>query len=86
MLEPENNNILVEIKGEFSVIETPEQKYDTKTQGICLAVANPKHKGWIGKRVFFKSYEDDTIIERDDVKLAFIEAKYVKGSENVEAE
>jgi len=85
MLKPENKNILVEIKGDYDIIAVTDQKYDTKTQGICLEVADPSNKEWIGKRVFFKSYEDDTEIERDGKKLAFIEAKFVKGTEDVEA-
>lgn len=85
MLQPENNNILVEIEGSYDLIATPDQKYDTKTKGICIAVANPKHKEWIGKQVYFKSYEDDTEVEEDGKTLAFIEAKYVKGSKDVEA-
>lgn len=79
MLIPDNNNILVEIKGDYDLIEVTEQKYDTKTQGICIAVANPKHEKWIGKRVYFKSYEDDSKIDEDGKTLAFIEAKIVKG-------
>lgn len=84
MIKPDNDNILVELKGEYSLIEvTEKQGYlaNTKTKGLCVAVSNPKQEKWIGKMVYFKSFEDDTIINE---KFALIEAKVVKGYDDAE--
>lgn len=79
MLKPDNDNILVELQGEYkniAVVEKQGHFKDTKTKGVCVAVSNVEHKKWLNKTVFFKPFEDDVII---DDKYALIEGKFVKG-------
>lgn len=83
MITPDNDNILVELRDEYTHIATTEKKYDTRTKGICVK-APEKFERWLHKVVYFKSYEDDTVIEENGKRYALIEAKFVKGYTDAE--
>lgn len=85
MLKPAHDCILVELKDQYKHIAITEKKYDTRTQGVCVAVGRDiDQPDLIGKLVFFESYKDDAIVERDDKRFAFIKADYVLGMEDAD--
>lgn len=78
MVTPTKDYILVELKDEYEHIAVTEQKYDTKTKGVCKRVGDPEHKRWVGKVVYWESYKDDT---KTTDGLAFIKTEFVMGYE-----
>jgi len=84
-LIPLTGNILVEIREAFDNVVYVDEKYDTKTQGICIDVADKDLQHIVGKRVFWRKYEDGEHITQGDKLYAFIETKALQGYENVEA-
>lgn len=86
MLKPLPGRVLVEIREKYSHVATTEQKYDTKTSGICVAVGPPDHsyEKFIKNRlVFWEEYKDGATIERDGKKYAFIKIEDLDGYEDV---
>lgn len=82
MIKPDNDNILVELKGDYEHIAiTEKQGYlqNTKVKGVCIAVSNKNQEKWIDKMVYFKSFEDDTLLDIKGAKFALIDGKAVKG-------
>ena len=53
-LIPLQGNILVEIREAFDNVVYVEEKYDTKTQGLCVAVGDKELEHLVGKRVFWR--------------------------------
>jgi co-chaperonin GroES (HSP10) len=84
MLIPARECILVELKNAYQNIETTDQKYETRTRGLCLAVGKDIEDDLVGSTVFFESYKDDALVERDGKKYAFIKAEYILGKETNE--
>jgi co-chaperonin GroES (HSP10) len=96
-LEPLPGRVLVEIREKYSHVATTEQKYDTKTSGICIdwfapmghkdeesiAVLNTVYEHLPGKLVFWQEYREGAIIERDGKKYAFIKIEDLDGWEDV---
>lgn len=81
----------MEIREKYSHVATTEQKYDTKTSGVCLKYAAekpiPQKNGvydyLLGKLVFWEEYKNSAIIERDGKKYAFIKIEDLDGYEDV---
>lgn len=97
-LKPLPGRVLVEIREKYAHVATTEQKYDTKTSGICVDIYFDNHLGeWtmddiecsylrvMGKLVFWEQYKDGAIIERDGKKYAFIKIEDLDGYEDVES-
>ena len=81
-LIPLQGNILVEIREAFDNVVYVDEKYDTKTQGLCVAVGDKDLEHLIGKRVFWRKYEDGEHIFIDNSAFAFIETKALQGYED----
>ena len=85
-LTPINGCVLVRLTEVYEHVTTPDKKYDTKTSGILLKVADDV-KGLdhlMNKKVFFESYKDDTSKEDKGQKYALIKATELKGYEDAE--
>lgn len=95
-LKPLPGRVLVEIREKYAHVAMTEQKYDTKTSGICLKFYrvfkseddNPTlhnlYDNLPGKLVFWQEYKEGQIIERDGKKYAFIKIEDLDGYEDVE--
>ena len=84
-LKPISGNILVEIREAFSDVVYADQKYDTKTQGICIAVGDKDLEILTNKLVYWRKYEDGEHILRDGRTFAFIKVDALQGYEDVKA-
>lgn len=98
-LKPLPGRILVELREKYQHVATAEQKYDTKTSGICLEysykvgdnerlAANDIRTLYTrikGKLVFWEEYKDGAVIERDGKKYAFIKIEDLDGYEDEQA-
>jgi desulfoferrodoxin (superoxide reductase-like protein) len=76
MIIPNEGYILVELKDEYSHIAVADQKYATKTRGVCISVGDIEHENWVGHLVYWESYKDDTKVNETQ---AFIKSEYVMG-------
>lgn len=85
-LTPINGCVLVQLTEAYEFVTTPDKKYDTKTSGILIKVANDVegYDHLVGKKVFFESYKDDTSKEDNGQKYALVYAKELKGYEDAE--
>lgn len=63
----------------FAGLDTLDKKYDTKTSGTVLAVADGCDNTLLNKIVYFEEYKDGTQFEIDDVKYALIKEKEIRG-------
>lgn len=72
----ENDAVLVELQDKHSLIALTEQKYDTKTQGVCV-VSNDEHPEWLNNKIHWESYKDDTTVRINGKDYAAIKAEYV---------
>lgn len=97
-LTPLPGRILVELCDRYEHVATTEQKYDTRTSGICIDVGPTPYnlvgkvspdefdsaaQGLKGKRVFWEEYKDGAVIEREGKKYAFIKIEDLDGYEDV---
>lgn len=81
-LVPINGCVLLRLtESTYEDIAVPDKKYDTKTSGIVVAVADDVHSPveLFSKKVFFESFKDDTAFEEDGQKFAFIKFEDLKG-------
>lgn len=88
-LHPLPGRILVEIREKYSHTATLDQKYDTKTSGICLSELETDgitRYELEGKLVFWQEYKEGAIIERDSKKYAFIKIEDLDGYEDVKTD
>jgi len=93
-LKPLPGRILVELNEKYEHVATTEQKYDTRTSGICISLNIVKlssmdakemsdmYSPLIGRRVFWEEYKDGAVIERDGKKYAFIKVEDLDGYED----
>jgi hypothetical protein len=91
-LKPLPGRILVELREKYAHVATTEQKYDTKTSGICIDYFLPDNASddlkhlfndtVLMKLVFWEEYKDGAIIERDGKKYAFIKIEDLDGYED----
>lgn len=82
-MKPLKGNVLVQIREKFDNVVYVDEKFDTKTQGICVAVGDKELEFLIGKRVYWRKYEDGEHILMGDDSFAFIETKALQGYEDV---
>lgn len=86
-LTPLPGRVLVELPETYQNVVAPDQKYATKTSGICVAVARdaePAHYELTGRLVFWEEYKDGATIERDGKKYAFIKIEDLDGYEQTD--
>lgn len=83
-LKPLPGRILVELREKYQHVATTEQKYDTKTSGICIDVPEERDSELKGKLIFWEEYKDGAVIERDSKKYAFIKIEDLDGYEDVQ--
>jgi co-chaperonin GroES (HSP10) len=82
---PINNCLLVELTEAYELVETVDKQYSTKTSGIVIAVDTGviNQEELLGKKVFFKDFEDGTQIDEGDKKYALIKYSEVRGYKEV---
>lgn len=95
-LMPLPGRVLVELREKYTHVATTEQKYDTKTSGICIGVNAPANwnkdkrldypHSMINLVVFWEEYKNSEPIERDGKKYAFVKIEDLDGYEDVEAD
>jgi co-chaperonin GroES (HSP10) len=84
-LYPLNDCILVELKQSSKNFSVKEGKYDSRTEGIVIAI--PKQKTdltatIIGKRVHFEEFKEGARIKRGGKIYSFIKIEDIRGYEN----
>jgi co-chaperonin GroES (HSP10) len=92
-LYPLNDCVLVELQQSHQNFTVREGKYDTRTEGIVVAVQNKPtllYKGeplalendfLVGKRVHFEEYKEGARIKRDGKVYSFIKIEDIRGWE-----
>lgn len=95
-LHPLNDCILVELKQSHKNFTTKEGKYDTRTEGIVIAVPDVNgvedtaetirqvklaHR-LINKRIHFEEFQEGSRIKRDGKIYSFIKISEIRGYED----
>lgn len=98
-LHPLNDCVLVELKQSNKHFSTKEGKYDTRTEGVVVAVDTRRHKAtstekgkpaafeneWmLGKRVHFEEFKEGARIRRNGKVYSFIKIEDIRGYEDDE--
>jgi len=83
-LYPLNDCVLVELKQSSKNFSVKEGKYDSRTEGIVVAV--PKQQTDLtaiidGKRVHFEEFKEGARIKRDGKIYSFIKIEDIRGYE-----
>lgn len=91
-LYPLNDCVLVELKQSTKHFTTKEGKYDTRTEGIVVAL--PRHittamegvtaavnESLLGKRVHFEEFKEGARIKRNGKIYSFIKIEDIRGYE-----
>jgi co-chaperonin GroES (HSP10) len=93
-LYPLNDCVLVELKQSSKNFSTKEGKYDSRTEGIVIAVNSNANKQYpefidnlpatelLGKRVHFEEFKEGARIKRDGKIYSFIKIEDIRGYEN----
>lgn len=86
-LHPLNDCVLVELKQSSKNFNIKEGKYDSRTEGIVIAIdetaAQPIFVNeLVGKRVHFEEFKEGARIKRDDKIYSFIKIEDIRGYEN----
>lgn len=79
-LQPLEGRVLVELMNIYSNISVSEKKYDSKTSGVVLKVADDDkdHAFLVGKKIYWRQYnEGETLYE----KYAFVKLEDIDGYE-----
>lgn len=95
-LIPLNDCILVELQQSYKNVSKAEGKYDSRTEGIVVAIPNGKLKGLLrgdpiydkseveyllGKRVHFEEFKEGARIKRGGKIYSFIKIEDIRGYE-----
>lgn len=85
-LIPINDCVLVKLGQQYNNFSTAEGKYDTRTNGIVVAI--PKRRTDLtsvleGRRVYFEEYKEGARIKRDNEQYCFIKIDDIRGYEEV---
>lgn len=88
-LTPLNDCVLVELKQSRKNVHTKEGKYDTRTEGIVVAIAEQSGtihqdklaKLIMGKRIYFEEFKEGARISRDGRQFSFIKLEDIRGYE-----
>lgn len=92
-----NNCVLVELEQSYKNVSIKEGKYDTRTEGIVVAVPVGKNitlfEGkpiardsidfLLGKRVHFEEFREGARIKKNGKIYSFIKFEDIRGYENV---
>jgi len=85
-LIPVNDCVLIKLDR----VEVKEGKYQTRTNGIVVAIPAASFDGikhmwemFIGKRVYFEEYKEGARIKRDGQQFCFIKFEDIRGFEDV---
>lgn len=89
-LYPLNDCVLVELKQKYKNFSAKEGKYDSRTEGIVVAVPKDemvsvnaiKPSFLLGKRVHFEEFQEGSRITRDGRIYSFIKISDIRGYEN----
>jgi co-chaperonin GroES (HSP10) len=92
-LYPLNDCVLVELKQSSKNFNIKEGKYDSRTEGIVIAVADPttslnpsniisSYNFLLNKRVHFEEFKEGARIKRDGKIYSFIKVEDIRGYEN----
>lgn len=95
-LIPLNDCVLVELKQSTRNVSIKESKYDTRTEGVVIAVpekpvvqlAYTKDldvKWLVGKHIFFEEFKEGARIKRGTKVYSFIKIEDIRGYEDVKA-
>jgi co-chaperonin GroES (HSP10) len=85
-LHPLNDCVLVELQQSHKNFNVKEGKYDSRTEGIVVALPETTsfHK-WIqtihGKRIHFEEFKEGTRIKRGNKIYSFIKIEDIRGYE-----
>lgn len=90
-LHPLNDCVLVELQQSYKNFSTAEGKYDSRTEGIVIAVPEIvggkfNLKDIHNKRIFFEEFKEGMRIKRGDKIYSFIKIEDIRGFEDVQAE
>lgn len=85
-LHPVNDCVLVELKQSYDNVSIKEKKYDSRTEGIVVAI--PKRMTdltaqLMGTRVHFEEFKEGARIKREGKVYSFIKIEDIRGYENV---
>lgn len=96
LLHPLNDCVLVELEQKHKQFATREGRYDSRTEGIVIAIPewltkntelledkNDIISDLLGKRIFFEEFKEGSRIERDGKLLSFIKIEDIRGWEDV---
>jgi len=94
-LKPLNDCVLVELQQAYKQFNAKESKYDTRTEGIVVAIPTGYEKGileltnigiapeeLLGKRVHFEEFKEGARIKRNSKIYSFIKIADIRGYEN----
>lgn len=79
MLKPTKKAILVELKEDYEHVVVTEQKYATRTKGVCIDSGVPEFEHLVGLVVYFPAYKDDAEATYQGRKYAFVETENILG-------
>lgn len=90
LLHPLNDCVLVELKQSRKNVHVREGKYDTRTEGLVVAVpsAAPTVKQdkiialITGRHVYFEEFKEGARIQRDGKQYSFIKIEDIRGYED----
>lgn len=91
-LYPINDCVLVELKQSRKNVSVKEGKYDTRTEGIVVAV-EPSDESFeeqyyadlLGKRIHFEEFKEGARIKRNGKIYSFIRLEDIRGFEDEQA-
>lgn len=89
-LHPLNDCVLVELHQSSKNFNLKEGKYDSRTEGIVIAVPKTSPKGYdlediagfIGKRIHFEEFKEGARIKRKGKIYSFIKIEDIRGYED----
>lgn len=88
-LIPLPGRALVEIREKYKHVAVTEQKHESKTSGLCVAIApigdeQSSYDKALGKIVYWEEYKDGEIIEYEDARYTFVKLEDLDGYKNGE--
>lgn len=86
-LHPLNDCVLVELKQSTKNFNVKEGKYDSRTEGVVVAVPDWLVEGHFvnklhGKYIFFEEFKEGARIKRDGKIYSFIKIEDIRGYED----
>lgn len=91
-LIPINDCVLVELKQSTRNVSIKESKYDTRTEGVVIAIPEDIQvingvnlPFFVGKHIFFEEFKEGARIKRGTKVYSFIKIEDIRGYESVDA-